>query len=42
MLSKRTGIILAIVLAAALTALIVYGLGITGDEATDVENVVQP
>ena len=42
MLSKRTGIILAIVLAAALTALIVYGLGIAGDEATDVENVVQP
>jgi hypothetical protein len=33
MLSKRAGIIIAIIAAAVLTALIIYGLGITGEEA---------
>jgi len=41
MLSKRTGIILAIVLAAVFAALIMYGLQMTGEEAA-VKDVVQP
>jgi hypothetical protein len=42
MLSKRAGIVLAIVLAAVLAALIMYGLGITGEETAGVKDVVQP
>jgi hypothetical protein len=33
MLRKRTGTIIAVIAAAVLTALIIYGLGITGEEA---------
>jgi hypothetical protein len=42
MLSKRAGIILAIVLAAVLAALIMYGLPITGEDTAGVKDVVQP
>lgn len=41
MLSKRAGIILAIVLA-VLAALIMFGSQITGEEAAGVKDVVQP
>jgi hypothetical protein len=36
MLSKRAGIIIAIIAAAVLTGLIIYGLGITGEEAAGI------
>jgi len=42
MLSKQAGIIIAVIVAAVLAALIMYGLGITGEEAAGVKDVVQP
>ncbi len=42
MLSKSAGILIAVVLAAILTALIMYGLGLTGEEAAGVKDAVQP
>jgi len=42
MLSKRAGIILAVVAAAVLAALVMYGLGITGEEAASVKDAVKP
>ncbi len=41
MLSKGAAILIAVVLAAILAVLIMYGLGITGEEAGGVEDAVQ-
>ncbi len=41
MLSKQAAILIAVVLAAILAALIMYGLGITGEEAAGVTDAVQ-
>jgi hypothetical protein len=40
MLSKRAGIVIAVIAAAILATLIMYALGITGEEA--VKDAVQP
>jgi len=42
MLSKSAGILIAVVVAAILAALIMYGLGLTGEEAAGVKDAVQP
>lgn len=42
MLRERAGIIIAVVAAAVITAAIIYGLGITGEEAADTKSVAQP
>jgi len=41
MLSKQAGILIAVVAAAILAALIMYGLGIAGEEAAGVKDAVQ-
>jgi hypothetical protein len=42
MLDKRTGIIVAVIAAALIATLIVYGLGINGEEAAGVNEAVKP
>jgi hypothetical protein len=42
MLSKSAGILIAVVVAAILAALIMYGLGLNGEEAAGVKDAVQP
>jgi hypothetical protein len=42
MASKQAGILIAVVAAAILAALIIYGLGITGEEAAGVKDAAQP
>ena len=42
MLSKQTGIIVAVLAAAIITALLIYGMDIAGEQATRVGDVAQP